>query len=295
MSVQLTLPGMCNAIFSPASEDGVTRSDLPDGRMIVPSGPAAVPVNLSASQALAAGLMTRATFGLRGAGSSTTANLQRSLASRLQALTDGHGSPLYVLTWKQWAMHSGPRICALRARARRISDNGFSLLGWPTARAEDAESSGARLSRGVADTMTAVARLAGWSTASARDWKDSPGMATSKGERSRLDQLPRQATLAGWPTATAQDASSSGAANYQATETHHSGTTLTDAARMSGPMRITADGRLLTGSTAQMDGGGQLNPAHSRWLMGYPLAWDDCGVTAMPSFRKSRRRSSARS
>jgi hypothetical protein len=49
---------------------------------------------------------------------------------------------------------------------------------------------------------------------------------------------------------------------------------------------------MLIGLAAGMESGGQLNPAHSRWLMGYPPAWDDCGVTAMPSSRNKRRNSS---
>ena len=63
------------------------------------------------------------------------------------------------------------------------------------------------------------------------------------------------------------------------------------AAAICGPIRVTAAGDVLTGCSAGMPNGGQLNPEHSRSLMRLPPAWDDCGVTAMPSTRKPRPRS----
>ena len=40
--------------------------------------------------------------------------------------------------------------------------------------------------------------------------------------------------------------------------------------------RLTVTGQMLTGSGAEMEGGGQLNPEHPRWLMGCPEAWAQC-------------------
>jgi hypothetical protein len=50
-----------------------------------------------------------------------------------------------------------------------------------------------------------------------------------------------------------------------------------------------AFGRTVIGSPAATVKPGQLNPAHSRWLMGLPPEWDVCAPTVMPSSRKSRK------
>ena len=50
-----------------------------------------------------------------------------------------------------------------------------------------------------------------------------------------------------------------------------------------------ASGPTPIGSTAKMEKPAQLNPAHSRWLMGLPPEWDVYAPTATPSSRKSRK------
>lgn len=289
MSQQMILPGLPSAISLRASGHGHTPCAAQDGRMTAPSGQDPVPASLSARQAKEKGLLTSGTCGPPSSVSSASAALTSFLASRLQALTALHGSTLYRLTWKQRTTPAGRSIPALRASVPRTSDKGCTgwptprsvaagpdfaiamrknsggmslqttaqLAGWPTPRSVESGHGTGNPTRAfnrkarIEDTVF----LAGWVTPPARDWKDTPGMATERPDgRNRTDQLPRQAITA-----------------Y--------------------PCRLTVSGEMLTGSCAGMESGGQLNPALARWLMGLPPEWDDCGAMVTPSSRRRQPRS----
>lgn len=128
-----------------------------------------------------------------------------------------------------------------------------TISGWAPPRAEDAESCGMRHSRGVADTLSS--------------------------------QVGQDLTIAGWRSPMAGDA-----------KMRISNTDMRDKRLASGKqisLELEVHGAITTSSPAATAKRGALNPAHSRWLMGYPAVWDSCGVTAMQSCRKEPRTSSS--
>ena len=130
----------------------------------------------------------------------------------------------------------------LQARLQNLGSTLYKLTWKPWITGSQRSRSRLRASVG----RTSATDYTGWVTPAARDWKDTPGMVAKRDGRERLDQLPRQAYM---------------------TASH--------------PLsaRLTASGVMLTGSDAGTVSGGQLNPAHSRWLMGLPPGWDDCVPT----------------
>ncbi len=134
---------------------------------------------------------------------------------------------------------------------------GLVRSAWSTPRASDGEKGGPNMSFGAGGTpLPAQAAQATWCTPTTRDWKDTPGMATTGVDpdgstRNRMDMLPRQVAATA-PT-----------------------------------------GPTTSGSPEPTEKRGALNPAFVCWLMGYPPEWDACAPTAMQSSRSLGRKSSA--
>jgi len=272
-----------------------------DGLTINRSGQVLVRANLSARQAKAAGLMMSGTCGLISIGSSASADLSTFLASRLQAATQMLGSTLYKLTWKQWTTPSGLSRFRLRASALRTSE--IERTGWPTPTANDYKGSGPTVIRKDGkdrtfdrlDYATEQGLLTGWPTPNAsntknayQDWQK----VLARKEAGRQSNLQDFACLTGWPTPTTID-NNQVRGEAAAANAPQRGTTIGGAARLTlnCPARLTVFGVMLTGCSAGMKSGGQLDPAHSRWLMGLPQEWDDCAPTVMPSTRKRQKSS----
>lgn len=117
-----------------------------------------------------------------------------------------------------------------------------------------------------------------WPTPKARDHR-------REGKGKFSPSLPAQLErLARWPTPTVRDHKDTGALSGSMTRADGK-------SRMDCLPRV-AFGTAESGSTAQTEKRGSLNPQFPCWLMGYPKEWDDCGIKAPRAFRVSKLKNS---
>ena len=270
------------------SQESVTKQDY--GREVRRASRSALPENSS-------GNSTHGTSRQSSSTSSASAALQSSLGSRLRQQLQNRGCAIYKLTWKEKTTPSGLPYSQLVASVPRIKETVSSLerSNWPTPRSSDGEKNVRTLEgslseirrKGGPQDVAQAAAIAAWPTPTTRDHKD--GKECQNVPTNSL--LGREVWRAAWPSPTANSNDRSAAPENALTTHRQDGSKiqqrLQDFAAITQPIRITASGQMLTGSDAGMESSGQLNPAHSRWLMGFPPEWDDCAVTAMQSYRKS--------
>jgi len=178
------------------------------------------------------------------------------------------------------------------------------MVGWTTPQAHDSKgrSKTQKEKHGTTHGCACLAResdMAAWPTPTTKDdnmARRSPEAMQREMEReNRGTNLALTASLTGWPTPMAHE----GRLGYQNRSNGKKGSqeSLTTVAvnavgqrphlEPSEPARLTVSGEMLTGSDAGMESGGQLNPAHSRWLMGLPSIWDQAAPLKEKAVRKS--------
>jgi hypothetical protein len=199
----------------------------------------------------------------------------------------------YSETWKEKATPAGRLYWAHTARAHPTSGSGCT--GWltPSANEDAAGNPGTKMQAMLGSQCKLVV---GFATPSTRDHKDTGDLENSrfrKDGKERNDTVPRQCAMVGYPT---PSCSSSAGEISEDLERHGAKwrnkktgrilqTNLATEMKMGLGLGATS-----TSSPSSTEKRGALNPAHSRWLMGYPVAWCQAAISASRMLKQRAKR-----
>lgn len=245
--------------FLPELEDGRQPCTSQDGPMLDLFGQEVRRASPSAQRAKAQGAQIPGTCGPFTSTSSASADLQRSLESKLQQRLATGGSTLFKMTWRAKVTPSQRSYYQLVASAHRTSDSGCG--SWQTPKVSPGKYSYQNGDHSKPFlNLEGQVQLASW-----------PGLHGDGGADLR--------TQASWATPAARDHKDTGDMSQSMV-------------RKNGRLRNDTIGRQSFGVTSNGSPPatvkpGQLNPAFSLWLMGYPAKQWLCAAQATLSSRKS--------
>lgn len=293
---QPTLWDMTNATSSLELPAGPSPSNLPVGQKENRSGQRLAPVSHIQQPGSKEPKTTSGTSGQPSSNSSKTSSLQESLESKLMELFDLDGSTEYNLTWKKKVTNLGLPYCQLVASIRPTGDIEFSgVQAWMSPRANDAEKRG-DVSTDKRNGLVADAKLTAWPSPRAADVvNESLETKLARNARHLAEKrnnckgvggmtIGMVAKLTSWPSPNTHDGRRPGA-DTKSTQGANLSRDATLAQWMTPRSRGDARGsreeiknledQARSSSTAETANTGVLNPAFSRWLMGFHATWDE--------------------
>jgi hypothetical protein len=259
-----------------------------------------------------------ATYGPNGSGSSRSADLQRSLESKLQARLPTGGLTMFIKGWNRKVTPLGRLYFQLAASVRPIGERDCGLWATPNTmdgmparskEAMDRQFNTTRKGRTAPANLREQVVPAMWPTVTTQDndycksgdrkimklsgvakeaalWytpttnpNDQPHD-TKRGLSTLAGKVKETAAL--WPTTNASDHRDRGSYNDPCIQRR-----VKMGKQVNLSMIAQGTGKMESGSTAQTENKGSLNPQFPCWLMGIPSEWVSSIVRGMQSCRKS--------